>query len=66
MTLNMKIWCSRFFQIGDLDTRANLCEKWFLSNIHQKWKWSRRNEKKMCDANGTNNSIIFFKDNVRA
>ena len=58
MTLNMKNGCARFFRIEDLDTRANLCEKNYPASIKND-NGAVVMRKKMCDTNGTNNSINF-------
>ena len=37
-----------FFRIEDLNTRANLCEKYVLARIHQNLQWSHCNEIEFC------------------
>ena len=43
MELNINNGSAILFQIQDLNTQANFCEKYFLSSIHQKVQLSRRN-----------------------
>ena len=44
----LKMGASDIFRIEELNTRANVFVKFFLVCIHQKWQWSRRNERKNC------------------
>ena len=54
MPLNMKTVASYFFRIEDLDTQANLCERYFYPESIRNDNGAVAMSFFLCDTNGTN------------
>ena len=57
MTLNLNNGRAVFFQIKDLDARANVCKNVLNPATIKKDNGAVATKKNLCDTNGTNNYI---------
>ena len=64
MTFNMNNGRSRFFEIKDLNTRANLCKNNCKPEIIKNDNGDVAINKFLCDMNVTKNSINFKKYDI--